>query len=264
MIVFFWNKKTFFVHTITKRKIEVIVLFYREKGFYISLACGIVALVAFGIICYSLIGGTGDGDGDTQMVSQATQTPVVTAEPTVAPATQIIEDDEEDQEEAEPTPQKKPTATPKSVETDANPVKNTLHFDEENGLLWPLQGEILMEYSDEQVVYFKTLAQYRTNPAIIIGAKEGDEVKASADGIVTEVSTSDQTGRTVTMDIGDDYSVKYGQLKEVSVQKGDTVTEGQVIGKVAAPTNYYSLEGANLYYQVLQKDQTVNPMLLLR
>ncbi len=41
----------------------MIVLFYKEKGFYISLACGIVALVAFAAICMNLMNGdTGNGD----------------------------------------------------------------------------------------------------------------------------------------------------------------------------------------------------------
>ena len=132
------------------------------------------------------------------------------------------------------------------------------------GLLWPVKGDILMEYSADQVVYFKTLAQYRTNPAVLIGAKEGAPVKASADGTVRDITTSEETGRTLTMMIGDDFTVTYGQLKEIVVEKGDEVAEGQVIGKVAAPTKYYSLEGTNLYYQVKEKDSPVNPLILLR
>ena len=121
-----------------------------------------------------------------------------------------------------------------------------------------------MEYSADRVVYFKTLAQYRTNPALVIGAKEGTDVKASADGVVTSVETSEETGRTVTMSIGDDFTVSYGQLQDVAVGQGDKVSEGQVIGKIAKPSKYYTEEGSNLYFQVKEKKETVNPMLLLR
>lgn len=121
-----------------------------------------------------------------------------------------------------------------------------------------------MEYSADKVVYFKTLAEYRTNPALIIEAKEGTDVKASADGVVESVTTSEETGRTVTVSIGDNFTVTYGQLKDVAVGKGDMVSEGQVIGKIAKPTKYYSEEGSNLYFQVKEKNQTVNPMLLLK
>ena len=247
-----------------KTRVEVIELFYKEKGFYISLACGIVALIAFAVICYNLIGGTGDGDGDSAMIAEATASP--TAVPTEEPVVKESMSKATATKVPEKTEKPKATKAPekKTVETDAEPMKNTLHFDQELGLLWPVNGEILMDYSADQVVYFKTLAQYRTNPAILIAAKEGDVVKASADGIVADIVSSEETGRTVTMEIGDNFSVKYGQLKEVAVQKGDTVSEGQVIGKVAAATSYYLKEGTNLYFQVLEKDVPVNPMLLLR
>lgn len=259
-------------------------MFYKEKGFYISLACGIVALVTFAAICYSLMGGSGENGTDTPMVAQESEKPAPTEEPeTEETSSQGLEPEEEELEEDTPeqkeqdtqenktadkknktTPAPEQETEPETVETDANPVKSGLHFDQETGLLWPLEGNVLMEYSADQVVYFKTLAQYRTNPALLIEAEEGADVKASADGIVKDISTSEETGRTVTMDIGDNFTVSYGQLKGLTVQKGDSVTEGQVIGKVAAPTSYYSMEGTNLYYQVKENADPVNPMLLLR
>ena len=34
-------------------------MFYKEKGFYISLICGIVCLVAFGAICMNVFSDSG-------------------------------------------------------------------------------------------------------------------------------------------------------------------------------------------------------------
>jgi murein DD-endopeptidase MepM/ murein hydrolase activator NlpD len=152
----------------------------------------------------------------------------------------------------------------KSVQTNAKPAKKQLSFNQEEGLSWPIKGDVLMEYSADKVVYFKTLAQYRTNPALLLETKEGMDVKASADGIVESVETSEETGRTVSISIGDGFTVVYGQLKDVSVSKGDMVSEGQVLGKIAEPTKYYKEEGTNLYFQVKENKTTVNPMLLLK
>lgn len=143
-------------------------------------------------------------------------------------------------------------------------AEDKLHFDQETGLLWPVEGDVLIEYSADKVVFFPTLSQYKTNPAMIIGSEVGESVKASAAGIVKSINKSDETGRTVTVAIGDDFQVVYGQLKDVTVEEGDSVSEGQVIGKIAKPTKYYSVEGANLYYQVKQKEETVNPLVFLR
>lgn len=232
-------------------------MFYKEKGFYISLLCGVVALAAFGVICFNLMGrDVSEGDVPDQVAEESILPAATTPEPVTKEAST---DNAKSEVKTKKEKKKKQT-----VQTDAKPIRSTLHFDEEVGLLWPVEGDILMEYSADQVVYFKTLAQYRTNPAVLIQAKEGDAVKASADGVVTDISTSEETGRTLTMMIGDDYTVKYGQLKEISVEKGDQVSEGQIIGEIATPTKYYSMEGTNLYFQVKEKEAPVNPLVLLR
>ena len=50
------------------------------------------------------------------------------------------------------------------------------------------------------------------------------------------------------MDLGDGYSAIYGQLKEVPYEVGDIVGKGKLVGYIAEPTKYYSVEGSNLYF----------------
>lgn len=240
-------------------------MFYKEKGFYISLICGIVCLAAFGAICMNVFSDNGGDQGSTP-IAQNTEAPAATTEPPATPEPQTEEatTDNVISEVKENTPA--PTQTPEAKTTikKKTSVEERLHFDQETGLLWPVEGDILIEYSIDKVVFFPTLSQFKTNPALIIGSKVGDNVKASANGVVKSIETNEETGTTVTVAIGDNFKVVYGQLKDVSVSKGDEVSEGQVIGKIAKPTKYYSVEGANLYYQVKQNGETVNPLLLLR
>lgn len=140
----------------------------------------------------------------------------------------------------------------------------TLNFNPDKGLLWPVTGNVIKNYSMDRVIYFETLEQFRTNPAIIIDAKVGTEVLSAAKGKITSITDEDETGLTVTASIGNGYSLVYGQLENVTVKVGDTIKEGAVLGKVAAPTKYYSVEGSNLYFQVLKDEETMNPMTLLR
>ena len=141
-------------------------------------------------------------------------------------------------------------------------VKNK--FDMDKGLLWPVSGDVILKFSMSNTVYFKTLAQYKCNPAVIIASEEGTKVKEAAGGTVTKVTHSDELGNMVTVDIGSGYTLTYGQLKDISVKEGQTIKEGDTIGKVAKPTKYYSEEGSNLYFQVMEKDKSVDPLLLLR
>ena len=134
------------------------------------------------------------------------------------------------------------------------------YFSEEDTLLWPVDGNVIMNYSMDQSVYFATLDQYKYNPAVVISGEIGAEVKAAAAGTISAVDTNAQTGTTVSIDMGNGYAAIYGQLKEVPVQPGEYVAENSVIGYVSEPTKYYSVEGPNLYFQLLKDGQPVNPM----
>jgi murein DD-endopeptidase MepM/ murein hydrolase activator NlpD len=153
-----------------------------------------------------------------------------------------------------------------TVQADNIPLLENLSFNSEDGLAWPVDGNILMNYSMDHTIYYATLRSFKCNPAIIIDAEVGTEVKAAAKGIVTGVEDSAETGITVTTNIGDGYILVYGQLDKdsLTVEKGDKVDEGDVIGTIAEPSNFYSVEGSNLYFKVMENDNTVNPMSLLR
>lgn len=161
-----------------------------------------------------------------------------------------------------PETSKEPEAA--SVMAKGDQVLNGLKFDEEKGLAWPVSGNVILPFSDSKAVYFSTLGQYKRNNAIVIGADEGTKVVSAAKGMITKISENEETGVTVEMSIGGDYSLTYGQLKDVTVKKGDVVEEGQKIGEIAKPSKYYVVEGSNLYFKVTQEDKAVNPMYLLK
>ncbi|MCI8300898.1 MAG: M23 family metallopeptidase [Lachnospiraceae bacterium] len=145
------------------------------------------------------------------------------------------------------------------AETQA-PAEPEYHFDAAADLNWPLQGNVVLNYSMDQTVYFATLDQYKYNPAVIIQADVNTPVKAVAAGKVTSVETNAETGTTMTVDMGDGYSAIYGQLKESPKNQGDYVEAGETLGYVSEPTKYYSVEGANLYFELQKDGSSVNPM----
>ena len=153
---------------------------------------------------------------------------------------------------------------PVIIEANAGAEAPPLSFSAETDqLLWPIAGNILMDYSMDKTVYFPTLDQYKYNPAIIIEGSVDQNVLSAASGKVTSIENVDETGTTITMDIGSGYQVIYGQLKEPAVQQGDYVQAGALIGYVAEPTRFYSKEGSNLYFQVLKDGESINPKELL-
>ena len=143
---------------------------------------------------------------------------------------------------------------------DAMSASTLLDFTDSDTLVWPIVGNVLVNYSMDKTVYFATLNQYKYSPAIVIAATEGEEITAAADGQVTDVYQDPETGTTVVMNLGDGYELTYGQLTDLAVAEGDMVITGDLIGKVAAPTMYYSVEGTNVYFKLTKDGVPVDPM----
>lgn len=142
-------------------------------------------------------------------------------------------------------------------------LEQGIAFSNEEALMWPSAGTILIDYSMDGSVYFPTLNQYKYNPALIIGSETGNQVLASARGIVESISIDEETGNTVVLNIGNGYKLTYGQLKEIAVSQGSVVEEGALLGYVSEPTKYYSEEGSNLYFAMTQDGKAVDPVLYL-
>ena len=112
---------------------------------------------------------------------------------------------------------------PEASEALAATVQPILNFGDEDQLVWPIVGDILINYSMDKTVYFPTLQQYRYNPAIVISANVGESISAAAEGRVVSVSYDRQLGNTVVMDLGNQYELTYGQLDNITVSEGSYV-----------------------------------------
>lgn len=137
---------------------------------------------------------------------------------------------------------------------------STTSFSESEKLSWPVQGEVLLNYSMDKTVYFATLNQYKYNPALVIKAEPETSVKAPFGGTVKETGSNAEIGNYVVMDLGNGYELTLGQLENLSVSKGEVVKNNQVVGKTASPTKYYSVEGSNIYMKLTKDGNAVNPM----
>ncbi|MDD3746562.1 MAG: M23 family metallopeptidase [Anaerostipes sp.] len=131
-------------------------------------------------------------------------------------------------------------------------------------MTWPVVGNVILPYSVDTTVYFESLDQYRVNKGILIEAKAGTDVKALKNARVEEIRKNAEFGQMVVLNLGNEYTALYGQMKNLTVKEGDFVSKGQVIGQVAKPTDYYTLEGANLYLQLEKSKKTMNPISYLK
>lgn len=135
-----------------------------------------------------------------------------------------------------------------------------LEFREDESVLWPIVGNVLIDYSMDKPVYFASLEQYKYHPAIVIKAQEGQNITAAAEGQIAKIEKQDQLGNVITMDLGSGYEAIYGQLTNIQVKVGDRVKQGDYLADVAAPTKFYSVEGCNVYFALRKDGKPINPM----
>lgn len=139
-------------------------------------------------------------------------------------------------------------------------IETVAKADSEISFLKPVDGTIGMIFSDERLVYSKTLDEWVTHKAIDILAPVNAEVKASADGKIIDISESVKYGFTITIEHKNGYTSKYSGIKENTFFKiGDNVKQGDVIAEIAEASGFEISEGSHLHFELLKDGKNVEP-----
>ncbi len=135
-----------------------------------------------------------------------------------------------------------------------------LDFADTSKIGWPVMGNILLDYSMDTTIYFPTLAQYQCNPGVVIQAEVSQPVQTPANARVEAIGVNEEIGNFVVLDFGNDYLATCGQLKEIQVVENEYLEAGRILGYVAEPTKYYSVEGSNVYFEIKHGGEPVDPV----
>ncbi len=103
---------------------------------------------------------------------------------------------------------------------------------------------------------------YIQNSGIDYILEESFDVVSILDGTVTSVTTDDLLGKIIEIKHDNDYVSVYQSLSTINVKKGDTVTQGQIIGK--SGTNEMDKDmGNHLHFELYIKNKAVDPTLYI-
>lgn len=234
--------------------------FWKGKGATVAVVICFVAVIA-GVGTYTFRNYENKMNQQVKDTQEETNTSEEKSQ-SVGTSDIVLPEQETNTSDTEENTEEDTTNVDDNAQAEEETAGNTVNvwFDENSILEWPASGATLIGYSMDQTVYFSTLEQYKYNPALIIGGEVGEEIDAAAPGIVSNIEQTAQTGITVTLDMGNGYTAVYGQLKEVPLQIGDYVGTDELVGYMSEPTKYYSVEGANLYFEVLKDGVPVNPL----
>lgn len=130
--------------------------------------------------------------------------------------------------------------------------------------IFPTIGKVIREFSDQSLVYSKTLDEWTEHPGIDIEAQEGSDVKACFDGTVIDLGEDPLYGKYVVIDHGDGYISKYYNLKDLKdIQIGDIVRQGEKIGEVGTSSNIEYMDPPHLHFEILYNGENQNPLKFL-
>lgn len=206
-------------------------------------------------------------DPEAENPAQVAEQPDITQTPETENPPQVAEqpDKEKDPEVENPTQVADTPDEPDQAEVlSPQLIAEQLNFDKSAGLIWPISGEVVIPYSPDHGVFHFTLEQFSASEAMVLSSTVGTEVKAAAKGVVTSIEEDVRTGTTVTLALGNNTALVYGQLDVADLKEGDVVEAGECIGTVAEPTRYYVVEGPNLYFKVMEGEKSIDPTELLK
>lgn len=105
--------------------------------------------------------------------------------------------------------------------------------------------------------YHPILKKSRPHLGVDFGAPTGTPVRSVADGVVTAAGRHGGHGNFVEVDHEGPYATSYSHLSAILVKKGQTIRQGDVIGKVGSTG---MSTGPHLHYQFFVNGQYRNPM----
>lgn len=234
--------------------------FMAGKGFYIVLLLCVTALGVSGYFLFSGINDRGQAvSGPATVVVTPTPQPALTPAPehstpattTPAPPTTVT-----------PTAAPKPSATvtptpaPAATPTPSAPATATASV-----FTWPVKGEVLRSHAIETLSYDKTMGDWRTHDGVDIACEVGMQVKAPAGGTVADLYADDMMGMTVVIAHANGVVSACSNLAGTpTVEIGDTVRTGDIIGSVGTTAIAESGETSHIHLSMTKDGVSVDPL----
>jgi murein DD-endopeptidase MepM/ murein hydrolase activator NlpD len=121
--------------------------------------------------------------------------------------------------------------------------------------IWPVEGTLDSGFGGRRNPFGG--AGYEFHSGQDIEAAWGAPVVAGAKGTVTFVGWQNGYGQLVVVDHGGGLTTRYGHLSHIDAELGQTVSRGQLVGKVGSTGRS---TGPHLHYEVRINDEPVNPL----
>lgn len=223
---------------------------FKGKGFYAALALSIVAVGAAVYVAYDQTADSLKGQLDS-LPSVTSQTEAWGYDD-LTENVNVGKDDVPKEVEVEATTQAPVQETTRAAATATQP------------LIMPMNGEIIVPFSNGELVKSSTLNTWKTHDGIDIKGTLGDQVKSMTSGTVIDVKEDPMWGVCVIVDHGNGLEGHYYNLNKVSpVKVGQKVSAGTVIGSIGDTAQAELATASHLHFGVKKNGSWTDPLALI-
>lgn len=148
-------------------------------------------------------------------------------------------------------------ATSSEVKKEENNVK--LVFEK------PVEGDIIKQYAQDNLVYSETLQEWITHSGIDIKADKTTVVKAAEAGTVKSIKNDPRYGLTIVIEHANNFQTVYANLLTSEfVVEGEKVEKGQSIGTVGNTAVFEIADEPHLHFEILKDNIQVDPGIYIK
>ena len=124
----------------------------------------------------------------------------------------------------------------------------------------PVEGEVIKEYAQDNLVYSETLQEWVTHSGIDIKADKTTVVKSAEAGTIKSIKNDPRYGLTIVIDHRNNFQTVYSNLLTSEfVVEGEKVEKGQSIGTVGNTAVFEIADEPHLHFEILKDSLPVNP-----
>lgn len=150
-----------------------------------------------------------------------------------------------------------------NVATNANTTKQETK--KELSFTKPVDGEVVREFAQDNLVYSETLKEWTTHAGMDIKADKTTVVKAAEAGTVKSIKNDPRYGLTIVIEHDDNFQSVYSNLLTSEfVVEGEKVEKGQSIGTVGNTAVFEIADESHLHFEIWKDSLPVDPSIYIK
>ena len=156
--------------------------------------------------------------------------------------------------------------TTKKTKTDTKKEdKTNENIQQDPKFIKPVDGDIIKDYSKDNLIYSNTLQEWTTHLGIDYAAEKTSIVKAAAEGTIKSIKNDPRYGLILVIEHNNGFTSTYANLLSTEfVKVGEKVTEGQTIGTVGNTAIFEIADETHLHFEIQKDGVNIDPNLYMK